>query len=165
VTRPIGIGLSGCLSTLPHPCTHPPSLAVSCVGPSTHVCTDMVVLRGIHSGCCPHHPFILDVGTFGMHEVHSVRHSGGEPLGAGDTTFRACISPPSQTECSHSHSHPCAGVHGWRVANTVPVSVRRASCAVRGTVVPLLVKLRRLIVPGMRTRCGVYRSFRISKIN
>jgi hypothetical protein len=89
------LGMEGVLSTLSRPCTHPPSLAVSCAGPSTRVCTDMVVLRGIHSGCCPHHPFVLDVGAFGMHEVHSVRHSGGEPLGAGDTTFGVCVpSPP-----------------------------------------------------------------------
>jgi hypothetical protein len=43
-------------------------------------------------------------------------------------------------------------VHGWRVADAVPVSVRRASCAIRGTIVPLLVKLRRLVVLGMHTR-------------
>jgi hypothetical protein len=123
---------------------------VSCAGPSTHVCTDMVVLRGIHSGCRPHHPLVLDVGAFGMHEVHGVRHSGGEPLGAGDTTFGACTPSPPQTERSRSRSHPCTGVHGWRVADAVLVSVRCALCAVRGTVVPLLVKLRRLVVPGMR---------------
>jgi hypothetical protein len=73
----------------------------------------------------------------GMHEVHSVRHSGGELLGAGDTMFGVCIPSPPRTECScsRSHSHPRAGVHGWRVADAVPVSVHRASCAVRGTVV------------------------------
>jgi hypothetical protein len=118
---PLSIGLSDCLSTLPRTCTHPPSLAVSCAGPSTRVCTDMVVLRGIHSGCRPFHPLVLDVGVFGMHEVHSVRHSGGEPLSAGDTMFRVCVPSPSQTECSHSRScsrsHPCAGVHGWHVAD------------------------------------------------
>jgi hypothetical protein len=116
----------------------------------------MVVLRGIHSGCRPHHPLVLDVGAFGMHEVHGVRHSGGEPLGAGDTSFGACVPSPPRTERSRSrsHSHPCAGVHEWRVANAVPsclsvYGVRRASCAARGTVVPLLVKLHRLVVPGM----------------
>jgi hypothetical protein len=93
---------------------HPPWL---CAGPSTHVCTDIVVLRGIHSRCHPHHPLVLDVGVFGMHEVHGVRHSGGEPLGAGDMTFGACVPSPPRTECScsHSHSHPCAGVHGMQL--------------------------------------------------
>jgi hypothetical protein len=107
------------ITTLPCTCTHPPSLAVSCAGPSTRVCTDMVVLRGIHSRRRPLHPLILDVGAFGMHKVHGVHHSGGEPLGAGDMTFGACIPSPPRTECScsHSRSHPCAGVHGWHVAD------------------------------------------------
>jgi hypothetical protein len=81
----------------------------------------MVVLRGIHSGCRPHHPLVLDVGTFSMHEVHGVRHSGGEPLGAGDTSFGACLLSPPRTKRSHSHSHShlCADVHEWRVADAV----------------------------------------------
>jgi hypothetical protein len=59
------------------------------------------------------------------------------PRGPG----RAMFPSPPRTERSrshsrsHSHSHLCTGVHGWRVADAVPVSVRRASCAVRGTIV------------------------------
>jgi hypothetical protein len=38
---------------------------------------------------------------------------------AGDTTFRACVPSPPQTERSHSHSHLCAGVHGMQCVSCV----------------------------------------------
>jgi hypothetical protein len=90
-----------------------------------------------------------------------VCHSGGKLLGAGDMTFGVCVPSPPQTECSCSHYHLCAGVHEWCVADMVPsclsvCSVHCMLCAVHGTIVPLLVKLHRLVVPGMHrfVRCG-----------
>jgi hypothetical protein len=131
-------------------------------------CADMVALEISGAGgctwppsfcmlrcrCCGILPLELHVGAFYMHEVHTVHHSGGEPLGTRDMMFRVCIPSPPQTEHSHSHSCPCAGVHGWHVADMVPsclsvCSVCCVLCVIHGTILPLLVKLCRLVMLGM----------------